>query len=24
VTHVAAVGDFDGPHPFHDGGKLID
>jgi 3',5'-cyclic-AMP phosphodiesterase len=24
VTHVAAVGQFDGPHPFHDGGKLID
>jgi 3',5'-cyclic AMP phosphodiesterase CpdA len=24
VTHVAAVGRFDGPHPFHDGGKLID
>jgi 3',5'-cyclic-AMP phosphodiesterase len=24
VTHVAAVGPFDGPHPFHDGGKLID
>ena len=24
VTHVAAVGRFDGPHPFHDGGTLID
>jgi 3',5'-cyclic-AMP phosphodiesterase len=24
VTHVVAVGRFDGPHPFHDGGKLID
>lgn len=24
VTHVAAVGRFDGPHPFHDGGRLID
>jgi 3',5'-cyclic AMP phosphodiesterase CpdA len=24
VTHVAAVGRFDGPNPFHDGGKLID
>ena len=24
VTHVAAIGQFDGPHPFHDGGKLID
>jgi 3',5'-cyclic AMP phosphodiesterase CpdA len=24
VTHVASVGQFDGPHPFHDGGKLID
>ena len=24
VTHVAAVGRFDGPYPFHDGGKLID
>ena len=24
VSHVAAVGRFDGPHPFHDGGKLID
>ena len=24
TTHVAAVGRFDGPHPFHDGGKLID
>lgn len=24
VTHVAAIGAFDGPHPFHEGGKLID
>ncbi|HRD99523.1 MAG TPA: phosphodiesterase [Rubrivivax sp.] len=24
LTHVAAIGSFDGPHPFHDGGKLID
>jgi 3',5'-cyclic-AMP phosphodiesterase len=24
VTHVAVIGAFDGPHPFHDGGKLID
>ena len=24
VTHVAAIGAFDGPHPFHDGGRLID
>lgn len=24
VTHVAAVGHFDGPHPFHDGAQLID
>ena len=24
VTHTAACGDFDGPHPFHDGGRLID
>ena len=24
VTHVAAVGRFDGPHPFHDAGGLID
>lgn len=24
VTHVAAVGRYDGPHPFHDGGTLID
>ncbi len=24
VTHVAAVGRFDGPHAFHDGGQLID
>jgi 3',5'-cyclic AMP phosphodiesterase CpdA len=24
VTHVAAVGGFDGPHPFHDGDRLID
>ena len=24
VTHVAAVGRFDGPHPFHDEGQLID
>jgi len=24
VTHVAAIGRFDGPHPFHDGGELID
>jgi hypothetical protein len=22
VTHAAAVGRFDGPYPFHDGGKL--
>lgn len=24
VTHLAASGRFDGPHPFHDGGALID
>lgn len=24
VTHVAMVGRFDGPYPFHDGGRLID
>lgn len=24
VTHVAAIGRFDGPHPFHEGGQLID
>jgi Icc protein len=24
LTHVAAIGTFEGPHPFHDGGKLID
>lgn len=24
VTHVAAIGRFDGPHPFHDDGRLID
>lgn len=24
VTHVAASGHFDGPHPFHEGGALID
>ena len=24
VTHLASVGDFDGPYPFHEGGKLID
>ncbi len=24
VTHVAAIGSFDGPHPFHEGGRLID
>jgi 3',5'-cyclic AMP phosphodiesterase CpdA len=24
VTHVAAIGQFDGPHPFHDEGGLID
>jgi 3',5'-cyclic AMP phosphodiesterase CpdA len=24
VTHAAASGQFDGPHPFHDGGALID
>ena len=24
VTHVASIGDFPGPFPFHDGGKLID
>lgn len=24
VTHVAAIGRFDGPHPFHMGGALID
>jgi 3',5'-cyclic AMP phosphodiesterase CpdA len=24
ITHVAAVGHYDGPHPFHDGGRLID
>lgn len=24
VTHVAAIGDYPGPYPFHDGGKLID
>jgi 3',5'-cyclic AMP phosphodiesterase CpdA len=24
VTHVAAIGQYDGPHPFHDGGQLID
>jgi 3',5'-cyclic AMP phosphodiesterase CpdA len=23
VTHTATIGAFDGPHPFHDGGKLI-
>ncbi|MFN3593540.1 MAG: phosphodiesterase [Thiobacillaceae bacterium] len=24
VTHVAAIGRYDGPHRFHDGGQLID
>ena len=24
VTHVAAIGTYEGPFPFHDGGKLID
>lgn len=24
VTHVASIGDFAGPYPFHDGGALID
>lgn len=24
VTHTAHIGEFDGPYPFHDGGKLID
>jgi Icc protein len=24
LTHFAAIGTFDGPHPFHDGGGLID
>lgn len=24
VSHLAAIGRFDGPHPFHDGGALID
>jgi 3',5'-cyclic AMP phosphodiesterase CpdA len=24
VTHTAAIGPFDGPYPFHDGGVLID
>lgn len=24
VTHVAAIGDFDGPYPFYEGGALID
>ena len=24
VTHVASVGRFDGPHPFHEAGQLID
>ncbi|MBC7709370.1 MAG: phosphodiesterase [Rhizobacter sp.] len=24
VTHVAAIGEFDGPHPFHGEGRLID
>jgi Icc protein len=24
VTHVAAIGTFDGPHPFHEHGQLID
>lgn len=24
VTHVAAIGKFEGPHPFHDAGRLID
>ena len=24
VTHVAAIGEFAGPYPFHDAGKLID
>lgn len=24
VTHVAAIGSYDGPHRFHDGGQLID
>lgn len=24
VSHLAAIGHFDGPHPFHDGGGLID
>lgn len=24
VSHLAASGSFDGPHPFHDGGQLID
>jgi 3',5'-cyclic-AMP phosphodiesterase len=24
VSHLAPIGDFDGPHPFHESGKLID
>lgn len=24
VGHLASIGDFDGPYPFHDGGQLID
>jgi len=24
VSHIAASGEFDGPHPFHEGGQLID
>lgn len=24
VSHVAACGEFEGPHPFHEGGQLID
>jgi 3',5'-cyclic-AMP phosphodiesterase len=24
VTHTAAIGEFDGPYPFYEGGKLID
>ena len=24
VTHTAAIGQFEGPYPFHEGGKLID
>jgi 3',5'-cyclic AMP phosphodiesterase CpdA len=24
ITHLAYIGEFDGPHPFHENGKLID